>query len=144
MDTLLIFRDTITVNALKVIDSCQPCIHEAETNGNDILNVLILCMTVMVVVAIICVASVCWHKETLSSRRLMKDAEYRFEENKRKDEDERVEKEWANDMLKKEYSKEDTFIDYCQKQNGIQEKLTEVCANLYEIVMKRRLNSENN
>lgn len=33
MDTLLFLRDTITVNVVKVIDSCQPCAQMAESNN---------------------------------------------------------------------------------------------------------------
>ena len=37
MDTiLLIIQDTITANAVKVINSSQPCVQEAATNWADI------------------------------------------------------------------------------------------------------------
>lgn len=63
MDTLLILRDTITVNAVKIIDSCQPCIQGPETNLADVEIVKYICMVVVASVLIIAIAlgSLAWH-----------------------------------------------------------------------------------
>ena len=36
MDTLLILRDTIATNVVKVIDCCSHCVQETETNWADV------------------------------------------------------------------------------------------------------------
>lgn len=49
MDTLLILRDTITDHVIKVVDTCQPCVQEAETNCKDIAIVAIICGTILII-----------------------------------------------------------------------------------------------
>ena len=50
MDTILfIIQDTITANAVKVINSSQPCVQEAPTNCNDVLIVAIICIAIIII-----------------------------------------------------------------------------------------------
>ena len=62
MDTPLILRDTITTNVVKVVDSCQPCIQEAETNWQDVTIVGIICFLATVSIVIISFAFYKWQK----------------------------------------------------------------------------------
>lgn len=55
MDTLLILRDTVTTNVVTVINSCQPCIHEAETNCPDVQIVFFICSAIVLSILIIAV-----------------------------------------------------------------------------------------
>lgn len=63
MDTLLILRDTITVNAFKVIDSFPVCVKEAETNWEDTQIALFICIAIVVSILIIAITIgvLVWH-----------------------------------------------------------------------------------
>jgi uncharacterized membrane protein (DUF106 family) len=54
MDTLLLLQNTVTAS-LKVIHSCQPCIHEAKTNSNDAAIVFFICVAVVLSILIIAI-----------------------------------------------------------------------------------------
>ena len=56
MNTLIIIRDTISANVVKVIDSCQPCIQTTETNCIDVAIVVIICLTILFFTGIITLA----------------------------------------------------------------------------------------
>ncbi len=62
MDTLLILRDTIPTHVVKVIGSCQPFIHEPETNWQDVAIVGIICLVVTICISIIIFAFCKWQK----------------------------------------------------------------------------------
>ena len=62
MDTLLILRDTITANVVKVVDSCHPSIQEAETNWQDVAIVGIICFVGTLCIGIISIAFYKWQK----------------------------------------------------------------------------------
>ena len=62
MDTLLILRDTIPTHVAKVIGSCQPFIHEPETNWQDVAIVGIICLVVTICISIIIFAFCKWQK----------------------------------------------------------------------------------
>ena len=49
MDTLLILRDSITANVVKVVDTCQSCVQVDPTNCNDVKIVAIICATIVIV-----------------------------------------------------------------------------------------------
>ena len=63
MDTLIFLRDTITANVVKVVDSCQPCFQEAETNCKDIAIVAIICVTIFFIAIAAITAYYCLKKE---------------------------------------------------------------------------------
>ena len=55
MDALLVLKDTITASVVKVVGSCQPCIHAAETNFNGVWITLIICLTAVFITGIVAV-----------------------------------------------------------------------------------------
>lgn len=60
MDTLLILRDSITANVVKVVDSCPPCIQEAETNWVDVEIVRYTSITIVLSVLIVSLLFFLW------------------------------------------------------------------------------------
>jgi len=63
MDTLLILRDTISTHVVKLIDSCPPCVQEAETNWADVQIVFLICLAIVLSIFIIAVTIgvLIWH-----------------------------------------------------------------------------------
>ena len=59
MDTLLILQDSISAHVVKLIDTCQPCVQEAETN---LKIVGIICLAIVLAVLIVSVALCLWQK----------------------------------------------------------------------------------
>ena len=55
MDTLLILRDTVTVDVVKVIDAYSPRVQEAQTNWADVQIVFLICSTIVLSILIISV-----------------------------------------------------------------------------------------
>ena len=63
MDTLLILRDTITANIVKVTDSCSHCVQEAETNCDDVKIIFLICATIVVALGIVAVTFYRWQSD---------------------------------------------------------------------------------
>ena len=94
MDTLLILRDTlshaviltdaITAHVVKVVDNCQPCVQEAETNRQDVAIVFLICATIVVIALITKCTVLSWKSKGIKA-----------EENQRKfqQENEKIESE---------------------------------------------------
>lgn len=63
MDTLLILRDTITANVVKVTNSCSHCVQETGTNWADVQIVFIICLAIVLSILIIAitVGVLVWH-----------------------------------------------------------------------------------
>lgn len=131
MDTLLIFRDTITVNALKVIDSCQPCIHEAETNEYDYGVVLAICGTIFLVALVVTVGFCYWQKARYKYMKELdkqnneyesaqKGNDYQREKERNERDDARKEKEYQHDKERAEW-------DDATKSKIVPESLRLIC-----------------
>lgn len=118
MDTLLILRDTISAdvvilrdtiitNVVKVIDSCQPCVQEAETNCNDVIIVVIICLALCIVSCL----GICKFFELKKEER--EDKKTTDTEKRKNDVDDRIWKQQSDliekllDFLKNEASKKD-------------------------------------
>lgn len=61
MDTLLILRDTITVDVVKIISTYSPCTQEVETNWADVEIVSIICIAVVLTVFIVSLLFILWY-----------------------------------------------------------------------------------
>ena len=60
MDTILILKDTIITQVVKVVDSCQPCIQEVETTCNDVKIVGIICGTIFLICTFLFIITLLW------------------------------------------------------------------------------------
>ncbi len=109
MDTLLILGDTVTAHVVKVIDTCQPCILKAETNTNELLIILIICLSIVLIVTISGYVIIKWHKESLNANEKY---DINILEKKWQIESERMDKEWDLLKLKKEFESKES------KQSG--------------------------
>lgn len=83
MDSLFFLPDTITVNVVKVIDSCQPCAQMAESN-NGLWIALIICLSIVAITLIIGVTIIRCKKAALSSKAEMERIKNENEEKKKK------------------------------------------------------------
>jgi predicted nuclease with TOPRIM domain len=63
MDRILIFRDTIMANVVKVVDSSQPFVQETESNWADVEIIKYICLTVVasILLILIFVGIVIWN-----------------------------------------------------------------------------------
>ncbi len=63
MDTLFIIKDAIATNVLKVVDTCQPCVQEAEMNWADVEIIKYICIAVVLSVLVIAftLGAITWH-----------------------------------------------------------------------------------
>lgn len=96
MDILLI----LNANVVKAICSCQPYIQEAETNFNDLLTILIICLSIIVVVMISGYVIIKWHKDSLDAK---EGYDIKISEKRWQIESERMDKEWDLLKQKKEF-----------------------------------------
>lgn len=151
MDTLLILRDTISAdvvilrdtiitNVVKVIDSCQPCVQEAETNCNDVAITFFICLAIVAITAIIGNTIKEWNKEALLSKKELERMKMDIEKSNKDIELDRQTKEWQLKKQKKIESVEDDFVDFCQNEKIIKDNLANICTELYKTVMQNRLN----
>lgn len=53
MDTLFILRDSVPVDVVKIIGSCQPCIQEAKTSWQDVAIAFCICVTLIIIVTFV-------------------------------------------------------------------------------------------
>ena len=60
MDTLLLLKDTITAQVVKVVNSCQPCVLGAATNENNVRVADIICNAVVNVILYLVIAFLIW------------------------------------------------------------------------------------
>ena len=91
MDTLLILKDTVPAKIIKVVDSCQPCTHEAATNCQDVIVVAIVCGAVVLTTLVIAVSLLIYFRIKNSKLRKLQEAERNQE----------IEEKWFS--LRKEY-----------------------------------------
>lgn len=137
MDTLLILRDTITANVIKVVNSSKPCVQETDINCNSIGISLIICVTVVVLALI--VASLLF---------LFNRKKYKYEDEIKKckeainevaDLKQKI-KELENKFeLPNDEKKADNFIEFCQNCKSFEDKMADKCIAIYEDLMKKRL-----
>lgn len=94
MSTFIInLNDTITmsdsavVELAKVINTCQPCVKEAQTNCNDVWIVVVVCATIAIVVGLIAWILKVWisgknhlQMEELDEKKKMNEAERKKQE----------------------------------------------------------------
>ena len=104
MDTLLILRDTIANHVVKVIDSCQPCIQEAETNWADVVIVKYICLAIVVVSFMFAVACYLCQKEKYKYLTESEDKK-REHELKKADKEAEIMKKEKDDELKRYIAK---------------------------------------
>lgn len=112
MDTLLILRDTITANVVKVVDSCQPCIQEAETNWQDVVIVKYVCYAIvaMFLTIVFAVGIFVWHNNKW--RKMYNIAE---ENHKLKEKDDKIkELEKSIEAQKKDKKKKEEYEIACE------------------------------
>ena len=57
LNDTIAMSDSAVVELAKVINTCQPCVKEAETTCNDVVIVGIVCLTVFVSLLAICFSS---------------------------------------------------------------------------------------
>lgn len=94
MDTLLILRDTITSHAVKVIDTCQPYVQEAETNWKDVIITAIICTAIVIILCYGIFKLYQWQEGVIKAKET--DAN-----NKRNQENEEKNRKWNADLLEK-------------------------------------------
>ena len=117
MDTLLVLKDTINAHVIKVVDTCQPCVQEVETNCNDVNIAVIICRAIVTTVLIVAVSVLVYY--WLRNRRLRKEQE--AEQTK-----EKKEKLFS---LRKEY--QNNLLDYLKTNNQNEDYIQELrdCIN---------------
>lgn len=146
MDTILILKDTITAYVVKVVDSCKPCIQESETSCNDMIIAGIICGAIVTIAAIIAYTVQKWQKEALAAKRVLEEVKIDVEKRKKDIDIDRQTQEWKLKKQKEEESIESDFVDFCQSENSIKDKLVDICVEHYKSIMKKRMsiNSNNN
>ena len=120
MDTLLVLKDTITAHVVKVVDSCESCVHEVPTNCQDVKIVGIVCSAIVLTTLIVAISLlICFCKK---NRKLHKQQEA-----------ERIkteESEWFS--LRKEY--QGNLLDYLKAKDGSKEKNNEYIEELRKCI----------
>ena len=94
MDTLLILKDTITAHVVKVIDTCQPYVQEAETNWKDVIITAIICTAIVIILCYGIFKFYQWQEGVIKAKET--DAN-----NKRNQENEEKNRKWKADLLEK-------------------------------------------
>lgn len=65
LNDTIAMSDSAVVELAKVVNTCQPCVKEAETNCQDVLIVGLICLAVVLVALIAICGLLYWkHKET--------------------------------------------------------------------------------
>ena len=98
--------DSAVVELAKVINTCQPCVKEAQTNCNDVWIVVVICATFVIVALIVKWAIWSWQKAAIKAEK--------DEWAKKESEEKIAERKQKADALNK-------LIDYLGK-NAIKEK----------------------
>ena len=138
MDTLLILRDTITTNVVKVVDSCQPCIQEAETNCQDVAIVGIICFTIIVIMMY---GTRQFFKNKAKEREYQKGREsqhrnWDVEDKNRKDTEERKKRNWQ--VVDQKYKRKDDllykYLEFMKEQT--QEGEEKSNSNVYRQILE--------
>lgn len=143
MDTLFL-RDTVTAHVVKVIDTGQPCIHEPETNCNDMIIVGIICGAIVIIAAIIAYTVQKWHKESLAAKSILEMVKIDAYERKKNIDIDCQTQEWRLKKQKKEDSIENDFVEFCQSEGCIKDKIVDICVEHYKSIMENRLSRKNN
>lgn len=79
--------DSAVVELAKVINTCQPCVKEAQTNCNDVWIVVVICATFVIVALIVKWAILSWQKAVIKAEkdeRAKKESEEKIAERKQK------------------------------------------------------------
>lgn len=103
--------DTIVVKLAKGIEFCQPIVKEAETNCNDVMIVVSICVTIVLIAFIAWGAVWCWQRAKINSENTIR------VDKKTKDEAESKRKK-ERDLLDKLLS----FLESNTKEDGVNEK----------------------
>ena len=69
MDTIFIIRDSVVTCLTQSADASQIIIKEAKTNGQDILIVAIICVTLLLFALIVKCGLIKWQKEKLTKQK---------------------------------------------------------------------------
>ena len=144
MDTLLILRDTIATNVVKVIDCCSHCVQETETNWADVQIVFLICSAIALSILIIAVTMgiLIWHYNSKSKEcNELKEKNVKSEELRKNDLEEiKNLKEKVDKLSKSNDGKEDYKIacevldkisSLARPKDGITDK--EVADKLYSL-----------
>jgi len=79
--------DSAVVELAKVINTCQPCVKEAQTNCNDVWIVVVICATFVIVALIVKWAIWSWQKAAIKAEKdewAKKESEEKIAERKQK------------------------------------------------------------
>lgn len=138
MDTLLILQDTVLVDIVKVIDSCQSYVHETETSWQDVAIVLCICVTLIIIVTL----GVCRFFSNLEKERNHKKERevqqriWEIEDIKRKNDEEYIKRNWQYEDI--ERKRQDDFLNkYLEFLKELtQEGEDEVKSTQYRLVLE--------
>ncbi len=138
MDTLFILQDTVLVDVVKVIDSCQPYVHEAETSWQDVAIVLCICVTLIIIVTLgVCRFFANLEKERkYKKEREVQQRNWEIEDNKRKNDEEFIKRNWQYEDI--ERKRQDDFLNkYLEFLKGqTREGENEVNSIQYRLVLE--------
>jgi len=135
MDTLLILRDTITANVVKITDSCSHCVQETETNWHDVIIVGIICFFVTICIGIISFAFYKWQKTKYCYQYKANEQKYQHEQNKTKGDS-------NNNSNKPNEDPVDKFLAFCEDRKDIRENKSfiDYCVLKYKTLKEKQLN----
>lgn len=137
MDTLLILRDTITTNVVKIVGSCQPSIQEAETNWQDIAIVGIVCFVVALCIGIISFTFYKWQENKYCYQYKSNEQKYQYELKK-------ANGDRNNNANKSKEDSVDLFLAFCEDRKDIRENksFVDYCVEKYKTLKDRQLDSK--
>lgn len=132
LNDTIAMSDSAIVELAKVINTCQPCVQEAETNCKDVIIVAIICAAIVLVAVIAKWAVLSWKDAEKNAA----DAERKAKEEKEKEENKR----------KREADCQGKLIDFLEKQVSsfdIQKKEYEKASEDYKDFLLTIINSDN-
>lgn len=123
LNDTIAMNDSLFLELAKVMNSCQPCVQEAETNCKDVLIVAIICATIVLVALIAKWAIWSWQDGVITSKEQeRKDKEEKeVAECKRKQDADKTNRDWQLDdeKRKRQYQLDDEAL---KRKNAIEDE----------------------
>lgn len=115
MDTIMIIRDSVAMCVNKMAATCQPCVKVVETNWQDILIVVTICMAIAIIAISICNRYFKWKDDE-------RNALIKADEEKRKNEEK--DREWKQkvDLMNKLLDLQKNHAEIKRDEHGNQIK----------------------
>lgn len=123
LNDTIAMSDSMLVELAKVMNSCQPCVQEAETSCNDVKIVAIICVTI-VLLALIAKWAICsWQNAVITSKKQERDDKEskEKEDSARKLDADKTSRDWqlADEKRKREYQLADEAL---KRKNAIEDE----------------------